>query len=242
MCVTASTVWLSIKLLLLIAASREITETAAAGVYVRVCDWCRQGSKLYFHLPPQEISLSVMFERMELAKSQLNILEYALSQTTLEQVCFADGQWHITSLLPLATSRECFQHLVYNYRSTTGTSVRLLLICDCAYCLHRVTMLCQPRYLHFLSFFTWMRFALADFQSLCCCSRRRARRCAWHGCCHRSEAWIERVLFCSSWWKWRPTAGPLFISASWRGASNPNAIKKLGHLGVCRSSWQCHFS
>ncbi len=42
---------------------------------------------MYFHLPPQEIPLSVMFERMELAKSQLNILEYALSQTTLEQVC-----------------------------------------------------------------------------------------------------------------------------------------------------------
>ncbi len=51
-----------------------------------ICECCRQGSKMYFHLPPQEIPLSVMFERMELAKSQLNILEYALSQTTLEQV------------------------------------------------------------------------------------------------------------------------------------------------------------
>lgn len=55
-------------------------------VCVSVCVF-RHGSKLYFHLPPQTVPLSVMFGRLEHAKTQLNILEYSLSQTTLEQVC-----------------------------------------------------------------------------------------------------------------------------------------------------------
>jgi hypothetical protein len=45
-----------------------------------------QGRKLFSQVPPQQQPLSQMFQRLEAAKAQLNIAEYSLSQTTLEQV------------------------------------------------------------------------------------------------------------------------------------------------------------
>ena len=46
----------------------------------------RHGSKLYFSIPPQTIPLSAMFASIESVKDRLGILEYSLSQTSLEQV------------------------------------------------------------------------------------------------------------------------------------------------------------
>ena len=53
------------------------------------CGWVRysHGSKLYFSIPKQNIPLSAMFGVIEDAKDRLGILEYSLSQTSLEQVC-----------------------------------------------------------------------------------------------------------------------------------------------------------
>jgi hypothetical protein len=53
------------------------------------CDFppgCRHGSKLYFNVPPQAIPLSAMFAAIESVKQSLCIMEYSLSQTSLEQV------------------------------------------------------------------------------------------------------------------------------------------------------------
>ena len=46
----------------------------------------RHGSKLYFAIPKQRLALSAMFDTIEQAKARLGILEYSLSQTSLEQV------------------------------------------------------------------------------------------------------------------------------------------------------------
>ncbi len=46
----------------------------------------RHGSKLYFSIPPQSIPMSAMFASIESVKDRLGIMEYSLSQTSLEQV------------------------------------------------------------------------------------------------------------------------------------------------------------
>lgn len=46
----------------------------------------QQGTLLNFKMPPQEMPLAAMFAKLEEAKSTLGIQEYALSQTSLEQV------------------------------------------------------------------------------------------------------------------------------------------------------------
>ena len=46
----------------------------------------QQGTLLNFSLPPQDMSLSKMFAKLEEAKDSMSIQEYALSQTSLEQV------------------------------------------------------------------------------------------------------------------------------------------------------------
>ena len=46
----------------------------------------RQGSLLTLKIPPQNMRLSTMFGILEQGRSQYNIREYALSQTSLEQV------------------------------------------------------------------------------------------------------------------------------------------------------------
>ncbi len=65
------------------AATRFICVTAFPGA--RLTE--RHGSKLYFSILKQTIPLSSMFDTIEQAKTRLGILEYSLSQTSLEQVC-----------------------------------------------------------------------------------------------------------------------------------------------------------
>ena len=54
------------------------------------CVWrgrvCSHGTKLFFAVPSQSLRLSDMFSQLEAARQQYNIVEYSLSQTTLEQV------------------------------------------------------------------------------------------------------------------------------------------------------------
>lgn len=56
----------------------------------------RQTNKLTFQIPSSTLRLSEMFGRLESSKAQLNIVEYSLSQTTLEQIFnkFAAQQEH----------------------------------------------------------------------------------------------------------------------------------------------------
>lgn len=46
----------------------------------------RHGTKLYVHINKSDKPVSAMFEVIERVKEQLNIMEYSLSQTSLEQV------------------------------------------------------------------------------------------------------------------------------------------------------------
>ena len=51
------------------------------------CDCSTQGSVTY-QLPSEGLTWSSVFRQMEANKDRLGIIDYSVSQTTLEQVCY----------------------------------------------------------------------------------------------------------------------------------------------------------